>query len=282
MSISGSTMRMAMVGDGRITRRQLLTGGGLAVGTGLVAGSGLLSRSGLFSSSGPISRSGLFSSSGLSSSSGLLPSPKAEQQYLASAANIDGSHRAIITDNQGLLQASFELPFRGHEMLSPTPGVLIVMGRRPSPQSAMINLATHEMTVFDADPGRHFYGHAVITEDRHLISTENDVNGGRGLLVKRRLSDLAVVSEYDSGGLGPHEIAMMSDGQTLVVANGGIVTDPERASEKLNVPTMAPNLTLIDSRTGEVHHTVTLPNHQSSIRHLAVTADDVVVVGLQH
>ncbi|MEM1378309.1 MAG: DUF1513 domain-containing protein, partial [Pseudomonadota bacterium] len=81
--------------------------------------------------------------------------------------------------------------------------------------------------------------------------------------------------ELPSGGVGPHDMLLMPDRRTLVIANGGIETHPGYPRAKLNIPSMAPNLAFVDTATGEVLHTATLPpdSHKLSIRHLAIQAD---------
>ena len=49
------------------------------------------------------------------------------------------------------------------------------------------------------------------------------------------------IGAFPTGGIGPHEMQLMPDGTTLVVANGGIETDPTDRS-KLNIDSMRPNL----------------------------------------
>jgi hypothetical protein len=90
-----------------------------------------------------------------------------------------------------------------------------------------------------------------------------------------------VVREMTTYGIGPHEFHWLPDGQTLVVANGGIATE---GREKVNLDSMQPSLVYLDSETGELLEKRTLPEefHQCSIRHLDVAADGQVVIALQY
>ncbi len=90
----------------------------------------------------------------------------------------------------------------------------------------------------------------------------------------------ARIGEVASGGIGPHDVKRLSDG-SLVVANGGIRTDPQDRS-KLNIETMEPNLTYL-SPDGTVTEQVRLDPalHQNSIRHLALAPDGTVAFALQ-
>jgi hypothetical protein len=82
------------------------------------------------------------------------------------------------------------------------------------------------------------------------------------------------VGEWDSGGIGPHDIKRLPDGR-IVVANGGIQTDTADRT-KLNLADMRPNLSLL-SATGEVLDRAELPPElwQNSIRHIALLPDKI-------
>ncbi|MEM1346133.1 MAG: DUF1513 domain-containing protein, partial [Pseudomonadota bacterium] len=91
------------------------------------------------------------------------------------------------------------------------------------------------------------------------------------------------LGEVPSGGLGPHDMALLPDGRTLVVANGGIRTHPDSGRDKLNLDTMRPNLSYLDATSGALLDSVELPEdlHLNSIRHLAVARDGLVAAALQ-
>ncbi|MEP5151778.1 DUF1513 domain-containing protein, partial [Planktotalea sp.] len=89
------------------------------------------------------------------------------------------------------------------------------------------------------------------------------------------------INEFASGGVGPHDIKRIAGTEVLVVANGGIDTHPETGRTKLNIPTMAPNLSYIDN--GEVIEIAEPPRamHKNSIRHLALAPNGAVAFGMQ-
>ncbi len=84
--------------------------------------------------------------------------------------------------------------------------------------------------------------------------------------------------------MGCHEVAFLRDGDTLVVANGGILTRPDLPRVKLNVPTMSPSLCYIDRRSGTLLERRRLDRslHRLSIRHLAVAIDGTVGIAMQY
>jgi hypothetical protein len=92
------------------------------------------------------------------------------------------------------------------------------------------------------------------------------------------------VGEFASHGVGPHEVTLMPDGATLVAANGGIRTHPDRERAKLNLDTMAPSLAYLDLASGRLCDAFGLAPrlHRLSIRHLAVNQDGLVAAAMQY
>ena len=91
------------------------------------------------------------------------------------------------------------------------------------------------------------------------------------------------VGEVDAAGIGPHDIALLPDGRTLAVANGGILTLPETGRAMLNVDSMQPSLNLIEAASGRLVDAQRLAPelHQLSIRHLAQAPDGLIAAGMQ-
>ena len=139
---------------------------------------------------------------------------------------------------------------------------------------------------FHARPDRHFYGHGVFSSDGRLLYTsENDFENGLGVIgVRDTTNGYRQIGEFSSYGIGPHDITLLGDGTTLVVANGGIETSPETGRRILNLAEMSPSLVYIDCNNGDLieKHSLSADLHQLSIRHLTVTSNDRVVFGCQH
>lgn len=213
------------------------------------------------------------------------PAASAASSFLSAASSADGRHWAVGLDLAGRETFRVPLPMRGHQMVASADGAwLFALPRRPGIKALVIDLTTHSMAAAcESAPGRHFLGHGVLSLDgAHLFTTENDYRAGRGLIVVREVRTLKVVHEFDSGGIGPHELVWMRDGGTLAVANGGILTHPSQPRKKLNLDAMRPNLSLIDAASGRLLDQAQALNHQASIRHLAVTDKDEVLVGMQY
>ncbi|MEM8596727.1 MAG: DUF1513 domain-containing protein, partial [Pseudomonadota bacterium] len=93
----------------------------------------------------------------------------------------------------------------------------------------------------------------------------------------------ARIGEVSTGGIGPHDLLLMPDGVTLVVANGGIRTHPESGREKLNLASMMPNLAYLRAEDGVILDRIEPPSalRQNSIRHLAVSPSRTVAAAMQ-
>lgn len=183
---------------------------------------------------------------------------------------------------------SFRLPVeqRVHAPLT-RPGThdVIFVARRPGTVAYVVDVREGVIKQqFSAVSERHFYGHAVFSVDgRWLFVPENAfVEQGRGVIgVYDATADYQRVDEFDLAGIGPHQIALMPDGFTLVVALGGLQTHPEQGRKKLNLETMQSALLYLDSRNGHMIDRLESPQRQLSLRHLDVASDGGVVVGAQ-
>jgi len=205
--------------------------------------------------------------------------------YLSAAARPDGSYVlcGISYDLEVLFQ--IPLPDRGHAAAAhPTRPEAVAFARRPGTFAVVIDCLTGDrLAALTAPPGRHFYGHGAFSADGDwLFTTENDFDAGRGCVgVWNARAGYARETEFDSGGIGPHDIKRLPGTDTLVVANGGIDTHPGSGRAKLNLPTMRPNLAYI--MNAEVQELASLPEnlHKNSIRHLAISSSGRVAFGMQ-
>jgi hypothetical protein len=78
-------------------------------------------------------------------------------------------------------------------------------------------------------------------------------------------------------------MALLPDGATLAVANGGILTLPETGRDMLNLDTMRPSLNYVELASGRLCGAQVLaPDlHHLSIRHLAQSPDGMMAAGLE-
>ena len=209
--------------------------------------------------------------------------------FAAARREADGSHSIVVTGLDGIDRQVIPLPGRGHDVaICPLSGRCLAFARRPGTFAVSFHVkGERPPVVFEAVPGRHFYGHGAFSPDGRLAyATENDYVANRGVIGVYDLSGERPerVGEFWSGGIGPHDILPLPDGRSLVVANGGIETHPDKGREKLNIETMQPNVTVIDRESGTVRGVADLPSglHKLSLRHMAVTDGGKVWIGGQY
>ncbi|EDP66941.1 Uncharacterised conserved protein UCP028101 [alpha proteobacterium BAL199] len=223
---------------------------------------------------------------------GLALTPRLAQantQLLVSTARLPDRRFAVVAiEPDGSVRFATPLPDRGHEpVIAASRGEVVVMARRPGRMLVVVDLIDGSIRRRLAAPdGRHLYGHAVFdTRERLLYTTENDYDGGRGVIgVWDAADSYARVGEIDAQGIGPHDLALNPDGRTLMIANGGLLTHPDSGRAKLNLSTMEPSMSLVDAKTGALLRRLTLPSelHQLSIRHLAMGPDGTIGFGMQY
>ncbi|SHF41855.1 hypothetical protein SAMN05444339_10614 [Loktanella atrilutea] len=205
--------------------------------------------------------------------------------FLAAAQEPDGGFAVFGLSAAGIETFRVPLPARGHAGAAhPSAPEVVAFARRPGTYALVINAASGAVTRrLAAEDGREFNGHGVFSEDGTLLYTSEVVaESGEGRIgVWSRDDGYARVGEFASGGIGPHEVIRLPGTETLVVANGGIQTGPGDR-EKLNLDTMAPNLTYLTT-DGDVVQRVALATelHHASIRHLAVNDAGRVAFAMQ-
>ena len=195
--------------------------------------------------------------------------------FSAALFTLDGDVRAV------------ELPERGHDItLKPGGGEWVAFARRPGRFGVAVPLGGRPPLWFASKPDRHFFGHGVFSVDgRLLYTTENDYDRAAGMIgVRDASAGYQQIGEFPAHGMEPHDIALLGDGRTMVIANGGIRTHPEHGADELNLLDMRPSLIYVDIATGDLleEHRLAPELHQLSIRHLAIAADDTVVFGCQY
>ncbi|MCK8464213.1 DUF1513 domain-containing protein [Aliiroseovarius sp. S1339] len=181
----------------------------------------------------------------------------------------------------------FEIPIpsRGHAAaVHPQAAETVAFARRPGRFAVVIDCEHgHEVARLQSPKGRHFYGHGAYAADgKTLFTTENDYDTPAGILGIWDTADgYRRIGEVPSGGIGPHEILRLPDGN-FVVANGGIQTHPDMDRAKLNLPDMRTNLTYVSPQATMLDQIeLTGEMHQNSIRHIAIDGQGAVVTALQ-
>lgn len=206
--------------------------------------------------------------------------------FLAAARLASGAYALFGLSDTGRAVFQLPLPGRGHAAAAhPSRAVAVAFARRPGRFALVIDCQSGAVLAeMSAPEGRHFSGHGCFSAQGDLLFTgENAYDEGRGMIgVWDMSAGVRRVTEFASGGVGPHDLRLMPDGDTLVVANGGIETHPDTGRAKLNLATMRPNLSYL-SLTGDVLEQHEPPQgwHQLSTRHLAVRQDGLVALACQ-
>ncbi|ULT73815.1 DUF1513 domain-containing protein [Pseudomonas sp. BC42] len=211
---------------------------------------------------------------------------KDKQPLLLSARDDgDGKHYAVGYQLDGKQVFATQVGQRCHDIINhPQLPIALFVARRPGTESYLIDLRDGSLLqTLSSQPDRHFYGHAVIHKDgQWLYATENDTRDpGRGLLGIYRFEGERLVhsGELSTHGIGPHQVSWMPDGETLVVANGGIRTEAESRVE-MNLDAMEPSLVLMQ-RDGTLLSKETLAQQMNSVRHMGIASDGTIVTGQQ-
>ncbi len=206
--------------------------------------------------------------------------------YLSAARAPDGTYLLAGLTTTGDITFTIPLPARGHAAAAhPERAEAVAFARRPGTFALVMDCRDGAvLKTLTAPKGRHFYGHGTFSADGTMLFTsENDYEAGEGIIGLWDVTqNYTRIGEFSSGGVGPHDLKLMPNGDTLVVANGGIETHPDMGRSKLNIPVMMPNLSYV-SLTGEILEQIELTAslHKNSIRHLAVSQDGTVAFAMQ-
>jgi hypothetical protein len=208
--------------------------------------------------------------------------------YAAARKGSDGRYSAAIFSEAGHDIRAVDLPGRGHDItVSHVDRSCVVFARRPGNFAVAFSIdAQRPPILFTTPADRHFYGHGVFShDDRLLYATENDFDGARGIIgIYDAGAGYRRIGEFASGGMGPHDLALIDGGTVLVVANGGLREHPDfgRGRRILNPGAIDTTLSYIDVRTGDLleRHDLGAPG-SLSLRHLDVAGDGTVIIGAQ-
>lgn len=205
--------------------------------------------------------------------------------YLAAARERDGSYALYGVRADGSDAFRVPLAARGHAGAGhPTRPVAVAFARRPGAFAVVIDCTSGQTLARLSPPtGQYFNGHGVFSRDGSVLYTvENVADSSQGRIGLWDSDSWARIGQVDSHGTGPHDLARLPGSDALVVANGGLVTDPVSGDESGNITTMVSTLVCLSS-SGEVLDQMQLdPDLRlNSIRHLAVRADGLIGFAMQ-
>ncbi len=203
---------------------------------------------------------------------------RAEAVFASGFMARDGRFGMAILAEDGTIIERVVLPARSHGMAySAASGRAVAFARRPGTFALVFDTRhTQEPVIIHAGEDRHFFGHGSFSPDgRLLYASENDFEGNRGVIGLYDATDgYRRIGEFDTHGIGTHDMTVSDDGGMLVIANGGIETHPDFGRTKLNLDHMEPSLALVDAATGTLIERHALPPalRQLSTRHVDIDA----------
>ncbi len=203
---------------------------------------------------------------------------------LAACQTATGQHEIAAFTSEGEFAWRYRLAARAHQVLVSTANnFLVALERRPGTRLDIFDYNQRKLVRrILVEPGFYLYGHAQFSADgRYLITTEQQADSAQGCLVFRDTHDEFRISRIlDTAGVGPHEFKVIDGGRKIVVANGGIKT---QGRKKLNLDSMQSSLVYLDMESGAILESREFSEvfQQCSIRHLAMAADNSVLVAMQ-
>jgi hypothetical protein len=207
-------------------------------------------------------------------------------RYLSSAATLNGRCAVVAMNEDGAIDFDLDLAARGHGLaVRPETNQAICFARRPGTFALVIDaLAGEIVTEIPAAPARHFSGHGLFVRGGDLLlATENDEARHDGVIgVYDARANYTRLGEFPTFGIGPHDLALLPDGETLIVANGGIDKRHDDTGG-VDLADIRSDLAYLDWRSEKLVERVRLEPQfaRLSIRHLALTGTGHVAAALQ-
>ena len=226
---------------------------------------------------------------GLFFSNNLLANIKYKKLRLAGAYNYLKKNYYGVFNLNGDFINNVELPVRAHDsVLIPFLNQIVIISRRPKNKLYILDLNNNEIVKEITSPcNRHFYGHAVYSNKTNLLYvSENlfayDDERSGSLALYDPIKNYKRVGEYRTQGIGPHEIKLDSK-DNIVIANGGVLTNPDFPRVKLNINNIVSNITKVNIYSGKKIKTFNLKKEfkDYSIRHLDIDNNNEIHAGCQ-
>lgn len=170
------------------------------------------------------------------------------------------------------IHSAIDVPTRAHALLQEPGGTLLAVARRPGNWLLRWDQNGKPLAWCWIEPHRAFTGH-VVSDGHTLYVAESDLDTGMGLIGVRDAVTLEKRAEWPTHGIDPHQLLWdASHPGALIVANGGVPTQPETGRAKLDLDRMDSSLVRIDAATGELLGQWRLTDRRLSLRHLAWNA----------
>ncbi|SNC66449.1 hypothetical protein SAMN04487881_1611 [Marinobacter sp. es.048] len=218
----------------------------------------------------------------------LLPRKASGQpdSFVGAVGLRDGSFGVSAFDRSGSILWQTPVETRCHSGCNrPRMGETVFFERRPGWSFYVFDsTAGSKKHRIEAEAGEHFVGHGVFSMDgRWLYVTASRYEQAEGIIaVYDAERGYLRTDTFGLTGIGPHELTLHPDGETLVIGLGGILSHPDYNRMKLNLDTMDPALLLMDRHFGNIVGRFKPPHHHQSARHVSVSGSGRVYVAYQH
>lgn len=204
--------------------------------------------------------------------------------YLAAAQLPEGGFALHGLTPAGESLFALPLPARGHAATAhPVRPHAVAFARRPGSFAMVIDCARGiEIARLSPPEGRQFNGHGAFSSDGAVLYTSEQLaETSEGRLGLWETAGFTRIGEIATHGIGPHDVKRLPLSDDLLVANGGIATDPTDRS-KLNLDRMRPNLARVTPE-GVLVSLAEPPAelHRNSTRHLALLPDGRAACAMQ-
>lgn len=219
---------------------------------------------------------------------GLLPRKTGHQpeHYSAAVGLPDGRFGVSTFNRLGTPLWKADVESRCHSGCNrPGGNEVLFFERRPGWSFYVVDATTGaRQQRIRAAKDEHFVGHGVFSGDgRWLYATASRYHEGEGIVaVYDAEQGYQRVNTFDLAGIGPHQITLHPDGETLLIGLGGILTHPDYDRLKLNLDTMDPALILMNRRTGNLVGRLRPEHPRQSVRHLDASPSGQVYVAYQY
>lgn len=183
-----------------------------------------------------------------------------------------GYQLGILEYADGLaIRSTLDVPTRAHGLLQEPGGTLLAVARRPGDWLLRWNREGKALQWRWIEPRRAFAGHVLASADgRTVYTTELDLDSGMGLVGVRDAATLEKQDEWATHGMDPHMLTWdATRPETLIVANGGVPTQPETGRVKRDMDRMDSSIVRLAGSTGERLGQWRLGDPRLSLRHLA-------------
>ena len=190
------------------------------------------------------------------------------------------------SDNYQII-SDFNVPDEVHlATLYPDGKSILVCSRKPNASLLKYSLSGELIAELKPLPNQHFEGHCIFSADEKFIyATASDFQqtaaDKQGRLLILNSSDLSIISDHSSGGIGPHELVWQSE-SLIAIANTGVITHPDSGRKILNIDNIQSNVALYNTTSKKIDYHWEVPLQGLSARHLDRIQDGTLIIGCQY